>query len=280
MIVFKKVKSLQKTIDLYKKSGLKIAFVPTMGALHEGHLSLISQAKKKCDVVICSIFVNPTQFNNADDLKKYPRTFAADKKLLATANTDILFAPEVIEIYPENLDTSVNIDLKKLDKVMEGKFRPGHFRGMLQVVKRLLDITTPDYLYMGQKDFQQFSIVSHMIKTLNLPVKLVVGKTLREKDGLAMSSRNVRLTEYYRSKASMIYKTMKWVKKNKHNFSITVLKKTALNNLKIADLKPEYFEIINGHTLSPIKTIDEKKYNVICTAAWAGDVRLIDNLIL
>ena len=182
------VNSLQRTLNTYRKQGLTIGFVPTMGALHAGHLSLIQQAAKKNDIVVCSIFVNPTQFNNASDLAKYPRTLKKDGQLLETAGCHLLFAPSVDEIYPPGLDTEVHFSFKGLDKMMEGRYRPGHFKGMAQVVKRLLDLVLPNDLYMGQKDFQQFTIVAHMIKTLKLPIRLVVCPIMREAHGLAMSS--------------------------------------------------------------------------------------------
>ncbi len=182
------VNSLQRTLNTYRKQGLTIGFVPTMGALHAGHLSLIRQSAKKNDIVVCSIFVNPTQFNNASDLAKYPRTLKKDGQLLESAGCHLLFAPSVDEIYPPGLDTEVKFSFKGLDKMMEGRFRPGHFKGMAQVVKRLLDLVQPHDLYMGQKDFQQFTIVAHMIKTLKLPIQLVVCPIMREAHGLAMSS--------------------------------------------------------------------------------------------
>ncbi|MBK7468615.1 MAG: pantoate--beta-alanine ligase [Saprospiraceae bacterium] len=202
------VLELQQTILNLKKQGKKISFIPTMGALHKGHTSLIKIGKKHADITIASIFINPTQFNNPDDLKKYPRMLDNDKLLLEKKSCDILFTPSIEEIYPKNLETKVNIDLNELEKPMEGEFRPGHFEGMMQVVKRLLDIVMPDYLIMGQKDFQQFTIVAYMIKVLKIPVELIVAPTLREKDGLAMSSRNMRLSPKMRAISPIIYQEL------------------------------------------------------------------------
>jgi pantoate--beta-alanine ligase len=277
----KTVTTVAELQDILQKSKIGkrgLGFVPTMGALHAGHLSLIEKAKKKNEIVVCSIFVNPTQFNNKTDLAKYPRTLEKDGKMLKKAGCHILFAPSVEEIYPKGLNTNVKISFNGLDKVMEGKFRPGHFAGMAQVVNRLLQIVNPDHLYMGQKDFQQFTIVAHMIKKLKYATTLVVCPILREPHGLAMSSRNERLTKDLRDRAAIIYKTLQWAKRNVHKLSIKELEKLALEKMTIPDFKPEYFSFIDGHTLKAVKEIDKHEYVVICVAVWAGEVRLIDNL--
>ncbi len=274
------VKELQNIISTNKENKKSIGFVPTMGALHNGHISLIKSSKKQCDITICSIFVNPTQFNNKQDLKKYPRNLETDAALLASAKCDIVFAPSVSQVYPKGLDTTVTFDMGGLDTVMEGEFRPGHFAGMTQVVKRLLDIVTPDYLYMGQKDFQQFTIVDRMIKQLKIKTKLVVCPILREKHKLAMSSRNERLPADLRNKASLIYKTMVWAKGQTSKLSIKEIEAKAIEKLAVPDFKPEYFTFINGKTLKPIKDYEKVSYVVICVAVWVGEVRLIDNMIL
>jgi len=273
------VNSLQRTLNTYRKQGLTIGFVPTMGALHAGHLSLIQQAAKKNDIVVCSIFVNPTQFNNASDLAKYPRTLKKDGQLLETAGCHLLFAPSVDEIYPPGLDTEVHFSFKGLDKMMEGRFRPGHFKGMAQVVKRLLDLVQPNDLYMGQKDFQQFTIVAHMIKTLKLPIRLVVCPIMREAHGLAMSSRNERLNADLRSRAAIIYKTLKTAKTKLKTMDVREVEKWALKRMEVPDFKPEYFSIVDGYTLKPVENPELHDYIVACTAIWAGEVRLIDNMI-
>ncbi len=279
MKVVKTNKALEKALAQFRKQGSTIGFVPTMGALHEGHLSLIRQALKKNDVVLCSIFVNPTQFNNATDLAKYPRTLQKDRVMLEKAGCTILYAPSVEEVYPENLETAVNFSFKGLDKMMEGKFRPGHFKGMAQVVKRLLDLVQPDDLYMGQKDFQQFTIVAHMLKTLKMKTKLVVCPILREENGLAMSSRNERLRPDLRSRAALIYKTLKAAKSKLKTMDMREIEKWALQKMRVPDFTPEYFSIVDGYTLKPVENTADHDYIVACTAVWAGDVRLIDNMI-
>ena len=273
------VNSLQRTLNSYRKQGLTIGFVPTMGALHAGHLSLIRQSAKKNDIVVCSIFVNPTQFNNASDLAKYPRTLKQDGQLLESAGCHLLFAPSVDEIYPPGLDTEVKFSFKGLDKMMEGRFRPGHFKGMAQVVKRLLDLVQPHDLYMGQKDFQQFTIVAHMIKTLKLPIQLVVCPILREAHGLAMSSRNERLNADLRARAALIYKTLKAAKTKLKSTAVSDVEKWVMQKMEAPNFKPEYFSIVDGHTLKPVENPESHDYIVACTAIWAGEVRLIDNMI-
>lgn len=274
------VLELQQTILNLKKQGKKISFIPTMGALHKGHTSLIKIGKKHADITIASIFINPTQFNNPDDLKKYPRMLDNDKLLLEKKSCDILFTPSIEEIYPKNLETKVNIDLNELEKPMEGEFRPGHFEGMMQVVKRLLDIVMPDYLIMGQKDFQQFTIVAYMIKVLKIPVELIVASTLREKDGLAMSSRNMRLSPKMRAISPIIYQELVKAKEDLKTKKIGKICENGLKAFSKHGLKPEYFRICDGFTLKPIEDINNHSYIVACVAAWAEDVRLIDNMIL
>ncbi len=272
--------NLQSFIENQKSSGKKIAFVPTMGALHEGHLSLIRLGIQQSSVVVCSIFVNPTQFNHPNDLQTYPRMLEADARLLEKTGCHVLFVPDVIEVYPPALDTHIQLDLGTLGQVMEGKFRPGHFDGMLQVVKRLLDLVNPDLLIMGQKDFQQFTLVQHMINALALPVQLVIGPTLREEDGLAMSSRNLRLTPELRKKARILFQVLGEIQAKLGQTDLDILRQTGLRQISDQGLKPEYLEIVDGNTLEPI--LDEKTHNylVACLAAWADDVRLIDNIIL
>ena len=278
MKVVTSVVELKRELDKYRLNGKKIGFAPTMGALHRGHISLIEAAHKNRNVTVCSIFVNPSQFNNAEDLLKYPRTLEADQKLLKRAGLDILFAPSVDEIYPKGLNTKLILDLCGLDKVMEGKFRPGHFEGMLQVVKRLLDIVQPDSIYMGQKDFQQFTIVQYMIEKLNIPTALVICPIIREEDGLAMSSRNVRLNPEFRRIVPMIFKTLKWAKSNRNRLSISEIKNKAKEKLEAAGLIPEYVEIVNAENLKGVRKLNHLHKTVICMAAWAGEIRLIDNI--
>ena len=271
---------LEKRISFLRKKGLSIGFSPTMGALHDGHISLIDASRDLCDVSVCSIFVNPTQFNDPADLLKYPRTIENDKKLLKNAGTDILYFPDRKEVYPQGLDTRVEVDLQGLDQRLEGAFRPGHFNGVVQVVKRLLDIVRPDYLFMGQKDFQQFTIIGQMIRYLDLPVELVIVPIKREPDGLAMSSRNVRLNPDLRQKALVLSRMLNFAARTFLTDDFSAIKSTALTQILKAGLKPEYFEIVDGKTLLPVEKPSDSTYIVALTAAWAGDIRLIDNHIL
>ncbi len=280
MKTFTTVESLRTELDELRNEGQSIAFVPTMGALHQGHISLIKTALENASCSIASIFVNPTQFNNPEDLTKYPRTLKEDSEMLEKAGCKYLFAPSVEEIYPNGTSQKVQIDLKGMDEIMEGKFRPGHFEGMLQVVKRLLDIVDPNILIMGQKDYQQFSIVNQMIMQLNMPIKLIVAPTMRESDGLAMSSRNRRLTTDMRCNSTVLYKALQYAESNVQADNIAELEKTCKRLIEAQDLKPEYFEIVDATDLSQIRKYKDDRKIVACVAAWAGEVRLIDNLIL
>ena len=280
MYLFKRVSDLQRYIGSQRDQQKNIGFVPTMGALHEGHLTLIERSKSENDITVCSIFVNPTQFNDKKDLDKYPRTTANDISLLTKKGTEVLFLPSPEEVYPKGLNTKLDLEMGDLDKVMEGEFRPGHFEGMAQVVKRLLDIVNPHHLYMGQKDYQQLTIVRSMIRQLSLPVKLVMCPIKRETDGLAMSSRNVRLQPAIRERASILSETLKKAKAKIGKISPAEIQKEAMASMTIQDFKPEYFRIVDGITLLPVEDASKSEEIVACTAVWAGDVRLIDNMIL
>jgi len=280
MYLFKKVNDLQKYLEKLRNEGNTIGFVPTMGALHDGHLSLIDKAKSGNDMVVCSIFVNPTQFNETKDLEKYPRTAAKDIEALTSHHNDVLFMPPVDEVYPKGLNTNVNLDFGQLDKVMEGEFRPGHFGGMVQVVNRLTNIVKPDKMYFGQKDFQQYALVCNMLEQLKSPVEAIMCPIIRETDGLALSSRNVRLRPDIRQKATIIHQTLQKAKSLLEENKPEVVRKMALQDLAIKDFKSEYFEIVDGNTLMPVENYSESDYIVACTAIWAGDVRLIDNMII
>ncbi|MFT4534675.1 MAG: pantoate--beta-alanine ligase [Saprospiraceae bacterium] len=275
------VAEIQTAISNLKAKGKTVGFAPTMGALHRGHMSLMKASNDENDITVCSVFVNPTQFNEKTDLDKYPRTLAADEKLLKKNGVDIVFAPTPEEVYPKTLKTELNLDFKGLDKEMEGEFRPGHFEGVAQVVKRLLDIVTPEALYMGQKDFQQFTLVHYMMTHFNFPTQLRVIPIVREDTGLAMSSRNVRLTTANKANAVEISKVLKYVKRNKYKKSCADLQNYAMSRLaKIPEFKPEYFTIADARTLRSIKNCKDSDYVVACTAVWAGEVRLIDNMVL
>lgn len=283
MILFKKEKDLKAFFKRKKteEPNCTFGFVPTMGALHNGHLSLIKRSISENNYTVCSIFVNPTQFNEKSDLDKYPRTIEKDMALLEEVGTSILFWPSASEVYPPGLKTKLSISFEGLENVMEGYFRPGHFNGMAQVVKRLLDMVEPDRLYMGQKDFQQVAIVRNMIDQLSIPIELVMCPIIREKDGLAMSSRNVRLPKKHRTQVPILHKTLKAVaRKIKKQKDIPALKEWATKQLSLPDFKPEYFEIADGRTLEPVSDVKESNYIVACLAVWVGEVRLIDNMIL
>jgi pantoate--beta-alanine ligase len=283
MQIYRTVESLQQALELIKKEDKKIGFAPTMGALHEGHLTLILDALEENDISVCSIFVNPTQFNDSEDLKKYPRPIEKDIKLLESVGCHILFLPEVEEIYPLNLP-EFNIDLEGLDLPMEGAKRPGHFKGVVQVVHRLLDIVKPDSLYMGQKDFQQISIIGLMLKKINAAIKLVRVPIVREDDGLAMSSRNVRLSKEGREKAPVLHKVLMEVEhyvnsqpfptpKAALELAHSLFKDHGIENI-------DYFEIVDGYNLKPLHKFEDSNFAVACAVVLIDGVRLLDNIIL
>lgn len=272
------IAQLQEIILNLKKSGKTIGFVPTMGALHAGHISLIEKARAENDIVVCSIFVNPTQFNDLNDLIKYPRTPELDKQLLLNAGCDILFSPTVDEMYPVK-DERV-FDFGGLDKVMEGAHRPGHFNGVAQIVSKLFDAVKPDRAYFGKKDFQQLAIIKYITKQLNLPIQIIPCETIREQDGLAMSSRNIRLNTEERKQALQLSKALFFVKENASVLTVKELKEKVNEMLNGYDLiKMDYFEIADSETLQPVDTVISAK-TVACIAAYVGNVRLIDNISL
>jgi pantoate--beta-alanine ligase len=278
MLIFKKVADLQRWIS---NQQTPVGFAPTMGALHDGHLELIRMAKRDGCLAVASIFVNPTQFNDPKDLEKYPRTPEKDAALLISADCDALFIPPVPEVYPPGENLTIDLDFNQLDKVMEGEFRPGHFKGMATVVHRLLDIVRPQHLYMGQKDYQQLSIVRDMIAQLHMDVELIMCPTVRETDGLAMSSRNVRLSPEMRAAAPAIYQTLQWAKTALATGQpAQAIQAAAMETLSKADMRPEYFEIVDGVTLLNVTDKNSSNFIVACTAAFAGEVRLIDNIVL
>ncbi|MCB0570552.1 MAG: pantoate--beta-alanine ligase [Phaeodactylibacter sp.] len=281
MYLFKNVSGLRDFLEPFRTKSRKIGFVPTMGALHEGHLSLIRQSLESTQCTVCSIFVNPTQFNQAEDLEKYPRNPAKDLQMLYEVGCHAVFMPPVGEVYPRGIDTSVAIDFGQLAEGLEGRFRPGHFQGVAQVVNRLLSIVEPQQLFMGQKDYQQYLIVRHMVRALELPVEVVMSPTVREANGLAMSSRNARLSAAQRNQAAIIYKSLQdacqWVKQG---LSPEQVREKALQQLGIPGFRPDYFEVVDGLTMQPLDNFDGLGMAVACTAVWAGEVRLIDNTIL
>ena len=280
MYLFKKVKDLQAFLQQEKKKGSRIGFTPTMGALHIGHLSLIQRALQSNQISVCSVFVNPTQFNQATDLETYPRPIEQDIELLEQAGNQVLFLPTVEEVYPNDLDTTVSIDLNGLDEAMEGAHRPGHFKGVVQVVKRFLDIIQPHELFMGQKDYQQFCIIEHMIRQLALPVEIVMCPTVRESSGLAQSSRNRRLSPSARQAASNIYKQLQLAIQRFSQQSAAAAKTSYFQALEDLGFKPEYIDFVDGHTLKEVERLDAAERIVVCTAVWVEGVRLIDNIVV
>lgn len=281
MYVFHHVEDLQKYLETERVNKRTLGFIPTMGALHAGHLSLIEHSLAENQITLCSIFVNPTQFNDNSDLEKYPRTPEIDLQKLALVGCQVVFLPTVEEIYPNGQALKQAWDFGGLEDTMEGEKRPGHFAGMAQVVKRFLDIVQPDYLYMGQKDFQQQLIVRKMVRDqqMNLTVRTV--PTKREEDGLAMSSRNVLLPPSIRKRANLIFNTLSTAKlKLLKGEKISEIEAWAMLELKQIDFSPEYFSIVNGHDLQSVPNENNAELIVACTAVQAGKVRLIDNMIL
>lgn len=279
MQIFHSKNSLSLTLNELRKGGKSIGFVPTMGALHEGHISLVKKAKAENDVVVISIFVNPTQFNNKSDLEKYPRIPEKDVPMLKSAGGDILFMPEVSEMYPEGAVSSERLlPLGSLGEVMEAKHRPGHFDGVITVVRKLFEIVGRSKAYFGQKDFQQLAVVRFLVKHENLPVEIISCPIIREEDGLAMSSRNMRLSPEQRKSARILSKALIAVEYEWNSKSIPELRELVTAVMKEEPtVKIEYFEIADRDTLLPAT---EKKNAVACIAAYVGEVRLIDNVIL
>jgi pantoate--beta-alanine ligase len=294
MIIFNTVSQLQKQLNIVQKQQKTVGFVPTMGALHEGHLALIKRSKEENNITVCSIFVNPTQFNDLSDLEKYPRTLEKDSEMLKNVACDVLFIPATHDMYTEaelelkhkkiedkDWTEGKKVDFGQLDKVMEGAHRQGHFNGVAQVVSKLFRIVNPDKAYFGQKDFQQLAIIRSMTHQLGLPVEIIGCPIVREKNGLAMSSRNTRLTATEREKAALIPQTLFRVKEMQADHSIKELKAFAESQIASELLMQlEYFEIVDADTLKPINDPSEAKSAVACIALKLGAVRLIDNIVL
>ena len=275
MKVVNRVADLNAALANCPKSG--VGFVPTMGALHAGHRSLVERARKENDTVVVSVFVNPTQFNDKNDLKNYPRTPEADCAVLEAAGADIVFMPSVEDIYPEP-DTRV-FDFGLIDKVMEGATRPGHFNGVAQVVSRLFALVNPARAYFGEKDFQQLAIIREMVKQMNFPLEIVGCPIVREADGLALSSRNARLSEEERQQALNISKTLFASKEYAASHTVEETQKFVEESIAASEgLELEYFELVDGTTLQKISTWDETNYAVGCITVYCGEVRLIDNI--
>lgn len=280
MLIFHTVQQLQNYLSQQKQKELTTGFVPTMGALHPGHLSLIEQSKKATDLTICSIFVNPTQFNDPKDFEKYPVTISTDVELLLKAGVHVLFLPSVKEIYPKGINERPHYDLGFLETVLEGKYRPGHFQGVYQVMHRLLSIANADHLFMGQKDYQQCMVISHLLEAEKIPTKLHIAPTLRETDGLAMSSRNVRLTKEQRQTAVAISQTLNQMKKQLQPGSLLKITENATDFLASKGFRVDYTEIAHAQTLQIVDNWNGTDPLVALIAAYLGEVRLIDNMQL
>lgn len=270
---------LKQILDKLRSEGKTIGFVPTMGALHEGHISLIQIAQQQCDIVVCSIFVNPTQFNDKKDLERYPRTIEKDTELLIKANCDVLFYPDVNEMYPE--EDKRCFDFGFLDKTLDGAFRPGHFNGVGQIVSKLFDAVEPDKAFFGEKDFQQVLVIKEMVRQLKYKVEIVSCPILREYDGLAMSSRNTLLSAEERKAASLIPKIMQEAKIDFENgHSVEQIKNKVQSKIEREPLfKADYFEIRNTRDLNEYNASTDKEA-VMLIAVFCGRIRLIDNLVV
>lgn len=279
MQILRDISSMKAWVKAQKATSRTIGFVPTMGALHEGHLHLLDTSRSKNDLTVCSIFVNPAQFNNAQDLAKYPRTFDKDAALLTQRGCDALFYPSTGEMYPE--PSSVSIDFGELDKILEGKFRPGHFNGVALVVSKLLHIIAPDRAYFGQKDYQQFVIISTLVRNLQFDVQLICVPTIRESSGLALSSRNLRLSEEERTQATVLYQALKRVRQE-------LLSGAMLQNIlpevetmfAAAGAQLEYLALADRKNLAILDRVTVPEECMLLVAAYIGEVRLIDNMFL
>lgn len=275
------VYELKTTLSALQKTGLKIALVPTMGALHNGHISLIALAKQHADLVVCSIFVNPTQFTDPKDLEKYPRPLEHDIKMLSEAGCDFVFMPSVKEMYPSYpIAENWEIDLGPAEFLLEGAFRKGHYQGVTQIVKKLFDAVNPDVAFFGQKDFQQVLMIKNMVAKLNLPVQIITCPIIREADGLAMSSRNIHLSKEDRNNALVLSKALFFIEANYNQLELPILLTTAKAMIaETPDVALDYLAIVDAATLVPIG--EKTKANTVAlVAAKVGETRLIDNVII
>ena len=275
MIVVETIKGLKQELEKY--SSKNIGFVPTMGALHDGHISLVKRSVEENDVTVVSVFVNPTQFNDKADLERYPRTEEADKKLLKAAGCDIVFMPQVEEMYPEEDTRKFNFGC--IETVMEGKYRPGHFNGVAQIVSKLFYAVEPTRSYFGEKDFQQVAIIRDMVRQLNLPVEIIACPIIREESGLARSSRNELLSAEERKKAALISQVLSKSVNFAKEMSVDEVKNWVIDQFKVDDVfKMDYYDVVDGNTLQSISSWDESDYIVGCIAVYCGKIRLIDNI--
>ena len=277
MLTVQTVKELKEAVKAARAEGKTIGLVPTMGALHEGHKSLVDRCRKENDIVVVSVFVNPTQFNNKEDLRTYPRTEEADKALLEAAGCDIVFMPTVEEVYPEP-DTRV-FNLGKVAEVMEGAMRPGHFNGVAQIVSKLFMMVEPDRAYFGEKDFQQIAVIRQMVKEEGFNLEIVPCPIIREADGLAKSSRNVRLTPELRKIAPNIARILRESCNFAKSHTVAETQKFVTDGINAyPEMDVEYYQIVDGITLMPVTDWDASSHIVGCVTVYCGDVRLIDNI--
>ena len=280
MILYKKKKDLYTQIEIFKEDGKTIGFVPTMGALHAGHLSLITASLSENDITICSIFVNPAQFNDSNDFRKYPITIESDVEQLTTTGASILFLPNVEDIYPEGKPQD-HYELGALETVLEGQYRPGHFQGVCQVLYRLFSIIKPHKAYFGQKDYQQCMVVKKLVEIMGVSVEVIIYPTVREADGLAMSSRNMRLSANAKQNATALYKALFFIKEEKNQFSIPKLVQKAKQMIAESNFESiDYLEICDAETLQPMANHNPAIRSVALVAAYIDGVRLIDNVLL
>lgn len=282
MIIFKKEQDIRRYLAEQNTSGKTIGFIPTMGALHAGHLSLIREAKLTTDIVVCSIFVNPTQFNDKSDFEKYPVSPEEDIEKLLSSGCDIAFMPETKEMYPDNAASPATYGFGYLDTILEGAKRPGHFKGVGQIVARLLDVICPQYLFLGQKDYQQCLVIKKLLELTrkSQEIKVIICPTIREADGLAMSSRNARLTEPQRALAATIYQCLVSIQGKQFTDKFDKVQKECIDLLRDKGLEPEYVTIATADTLDILEDFDAQKTMIALIAAKIGEVRLIDNLLL
>jgi pantoate--beta-alanine ligase len=280
MIIFHEAETIREYLLQQRKTGLKLGFVPTMGALHQGHLALLRQSLDAGDFSIVSIFVNPTQFNDPSDYEKYPVTIEEDIQLLEANGCHMLFLPAASEIYPNGTELSQPFDLGALEQSLEGRYRPGHFQGVCQVMDRLLDLVQPDHLYMGLKDYQQCQVVKRLLilTERDQHILFIPCPTLRETDGLAMSSRNRRLPAADREKATLIFQTLQSIKKNLQPGAVEEQLLPYRQQLANAGFRPDYLALADARTLEEIQQWNGRQEAIILVAAFLGEVRLIDNM--
>ena len=281
MFLLKNGVDLSTLIQNQRQQESTIGFVPTMGALHDGHLSLLERSKLNQHFTICSIFVNPTQFNNAEDLTNYPRTLESDLRLLSESGLcDAVFVPSTEEMYPNGTVISETLDLGNLETIFEGRYRPQHFQGVAEIVGKLLQLVQPDYLYMGQKDYQQCMVIQKLIALKKFPVQLITCPIRRESDGLAMSSRNRRLTPTQRSLAGLLYQCLVSIQAQQEHKDFATVQKECMELLEKKGIQPDYVALADAESLAPLDNYDLSKKMIALIAGSIGNIRLIDNLML